>query len=82
MGRFTYILFLQLWNLLALGNEKLSLLTMNRKYKLRIELEDFTGQKRFADYSTFSVRPVTDKYRLTVGGYSEMQVHVYIYLVN
>ena len=43
---------------------------MNRKYKLRIELEDFTGQKRYAEYTTFSVRPATDNYRLTVGGYS------------
>src|SRR5688572_814177 len=53
-----------------LGNEKLSLLTMNKKYKLRIELEDFLGGKSWAEYSTFSVKPSTDKYRLTVAGYS------------
>jgi hypothetical protein len=28
------------------------------------------GEKRWAEYSTFSVKPSTDKYRLTVGGYS------------
>ena len=55
---------------IVLGNEKLSLLTMNKKYKLRIELEDFLGGKRWAEYSTFSVKPSTDKYRLTVAGYS------------
>lgn len=38
---------------IVLGNEKLSLLTTNRKYKLRIELEDFVGEKRWAEYSTF-----------------------------
>src|SRR6218665_2325433 len=53
-----------------LGNDKLSFLTMNKRYMLRIELEDFVGQKRYAMYSTFTVRPSTDKYRLIVGGYS------------
>ena len=43
---------------------------MNRKYKLRVELEDFEGERRWAEYSTFYVNPVTDNYRLTVGGYS------------
>jgi len=43
---------------------------MNRKYKLRVELEDFEGEKRYAEYSIFSVKSGTDKYRLTVGGYT------------
>jgi len=55
---------------MVLGNEKLSLLIANKKYKLRIELTDFLGEKRYAEYSTFFVRPSTDKYRLTIGGYS------------
>ena len=55
---------------IVLGNEKLSPLTTNKKYKLRIELVDYFGEKRYAEYSTFIVRPSTDKYRLTVGGYS------------
>ena len=62
--------YFNLCDSLVSGNEKLSLLTMNRKYKLRIELEDFTGEKRYAEYSVFSVKPATDKYRLAVGGYS------------
>lgn len=48
----------------------LSLLTMNRKYKLRVELEDFTGEKRYAEYLIFSVKPETDKYQLIARGYS------------
>src|SRR6218665_508967 len=63
-----YIIQLQL-SLLS-GNEKLSILTMNRRYKLRIELEDFVGEKRYAEYSVFSVNSGTDKYRLTVEGYA------------
>ena len=64
------MLFLQLCNKPILGNEQLYLLTMNRKYKLRVELEDFEGESRWAEYSTFYVNPVTDNYRLTVDGYS------------
>lgn len=53
-----------------LGNQMLHLLTSSRKYKLRIELEDFEGQKRFAEYTTFFVASAADYYRLTVDGYS------------
>src|SRR6218665_2174661 len=53
-----------------LGNDKLSFITMSKRYMLRIELEDFLGEKRYAMYSTLSVRPSKDKYRLIVGGYS------------
>ena len=55
---------------IVLGNEKLALLTMNKKYKARFELEDFTGERRWAEYSMFSVKPASDRYRVTVGGYS------------
>lgn len=55
---------------IALGNEKISLLTMNRKYKIRFELEDFAGERRWAEYSLFSVKPASDKYRVIVGEYS------------
>jgi len=48
----------------------LFVLTTNGRYKLRVELEDFTGQKRYAEYSLFSVNSGTDNYRLTVGGYT------------
>ena len=54
----------------ALGNEKLSLLTLNKKYKLRIEMVDFKGVNRWAEYSTFLVNPASDKYRLTATGIS------------
>ena len=52
------------------GNEMLYLLTSKRKYKLRIDLEDFEGNKRFALYETFSISSSTYNYTLEVGGYS------------
>ena len=32
-----------------LGNERLSLITTNKKYKLLIDLMDFLGEKRYAE---------------------------------
>ncbi len=37
-------------------------LTRNRVYMLRVDLEDFTGRKGFALYSSFSVHSETDGY--------------------
>ena len=39
-------------------------------YELRVDLEDFSGEKRFAKYNTFSISDETDLYRLTANGYS------------
>ena len=52
------------------GNELLYLLTSNHKYKLRVDMEDFDGQKRYAEYSTFSISSSADRYRLKVSGYT------------
>ena len=35
-------------------------------YTLRIDLEDFEGDKAYAEYSTFSVADPTTDYRLTI----------------
>ncbi|XP_060634790.1 fibrinogen gamma chain [Anolis sagrei] len=57
-----------------LGNEKIHLVTTqtNIPYVLRIELEDWSGQKSYADYAHFKLGSELDKYRLTyaffVGG--------------
>ena len=36
----------------------------------RVDLEDFDGNVTFAEYSTFKVADSSDKYRLSIGGYS------------
>ncbi|ODN00364.1 Techylectin-5B, partial [Orchesella cincta] len=56
----------ELW----IGNINLHLLTNSEDQVLRIELEDFDGEKRYAEYSTFRVASEADAFRLEVGGYS------------
>ncbi|KAI8494090.1 Fibrinogen C domain-containing protein 1 [Branchiostoma belcheri] len=53
-----------------LGNDKLHRLTEQKAYGLRVDLEDTTGNTRYATYSSFSISDESDQYRLTVGGYS------------
>jgi len=48
-----------------LGNDKISILTNQDVYTLRFDLEDFKGQRRFAEYSGFRVADESDKYRMT-----------------
>ncbi|KAG7486478.1 fibrinogen gamma chain [Solea senegalensis] len=52
-----------------LGNEKIHQLTTNSPIPtvLRIELVDWEGNKRHADYHTFKLGSEADKYRLTYG---------------
>ncbi|KAK2817249.1 hypothetical protein Q5P01_025440 [Channa striata] len=54
-----------------LGNEKIHLLTVssNLPTVLRIELVDWEGNKRYADYTMFRLGPEADMYRLTYGYY-------------
>ncbi|CAF96585.1 unnamed protein product, partial [Tetraodon nigroviridis] len=54
-----------------LGNEKIHLLTTSSQMPtvLRIELVDWQGNKRYADYNMFRIGSEADKYRLTYGFY-------------
>ncbi|XP_048051104.1 microfibril-associated glycoprotein 4-like [Megalobrama amblycephala] len=54
-----------------LGLENMYQLTHNRKYMLRVDLEDFEGRKVFAQYSSFSVAPETEGYKLHVSGFTD-----------
>ncbi|XP_050963939.1 microfibril-associated glycoprotein 4-like [Labeo rohita] len=54
-----------------LGLEYMYELTRNRKYMLRVDLEDFEGRKGFALYSSFSVGPEADGYTLQVSGFKD-----------
>ncbi|XP_035697220.1 angiopoietin-4-like isoform X2 [Branchiostoma floridae] len=53
-----------------LGNENIHLLTNQKEYSLRIELQDWEGNQTFAEYSTFRVSDESDQYRLHISGYS------------
>ncbi|CAC5398740.1 Tenascin,Fibrinogen-like protein A,Ryncolin-2,Ryncolin-4,Tenascin-X,Fibrinogen C domain-containing protein 1-A,Ficolin-1-B,Ficolin-1-A,Ficolin-2,Ryncolin-1,Tenascin-R,Ficolin-3,Ryncolin-3,Ficolin-1,Fibrinogen C domain-containing protein 1-B,Fibrinogen C domain-containing protein 1 [Mytilus coruscus] len=52
------------------GNDKLYKLTSRGQYELRVNLEDFNGDKAYAKYSSFYIGDRSTNYRLTVNGYS------------
>ncbi|XP_078576495.1 uncharacterized protein LOC144862100 [Branchiostoma floridae x Branchiostoma japonicum] len=53
-----------------LGNDNIHFLTMRKNYTLRIVLEDWSGARSFAEYSTFRLSGEADGYRLHISGYS------------
>ena len=53
-----------------LGNDNLHRLTAANDVILRADLEDFDGDIRYAEYTTFKVADESDNYRLLIGGYS------------
>ena len=52
-----------------LGLDKIHRLTSTAT-QLRIDMQDFEGNSRYAQYSSFSVRDSVSKYTLSVSGYS------------
>ncbi|XP_071770314.1 fibrinogen-like protein 1 [Centroberyx gerrardi] len=53
-----------------LGNDNLHYITAQGNYSLRINLEDFEGNQRYADYKNFRVAHEKDQYRLAFGSCS------------
>lgn len=51
------------------GLETMHLLTQAKTYELRVDMEDFEGQKVFAHYSSFSVGPESEGYILNLGNF-------------
>jgi len=53
------------------GNEKIAILTADKRYELRVDLGDWSGESRFALYDNFVVSGASEKYRLSaLGTYS------------
>ncbi|XP_073332370.1 fibrinogen-like protein 1 [Pagrus major] len=53
-----------------LGNEALHHLTSQGDYDLRIDMEDFEGNQRYAEYKKFKVDDEKDQYQLHLGEYT------------
>ena len=53
-----------------LGNDKIHRLTNSRPSALRVELEDWSGNKAYAKYGKFNISDEQGLYRLKVGSYS------------
>lgn len=52
-----------------LGNDNLNLLTANNR-ELRIDILDFDGNTAYAKYSAFAIGSESEKYKLSLSGYS------------
>ena len=61
-----------------LGNEKIHRLTSQKTYKLRVDLADFEGETRYAEYDQFLVADEDLDYQLILGDY-QGTAGVYMY---
>ena len=59
------------------GNRIIHSLTESRQCRLRVELENWDGVKRYAKYDDFLVSNETDGFRLRTGTYSGTAGNVY-----
>jgi hypothetical protein len=50
-------------------DKKLHKMTEQNPYILRIELEDFENENRYAEYQSFTVGKAESKHRLDIDGY-------------
>ena len=53
-----------------LGLDKIHRLTSDNNSMLRVDLKDFEGNTRYAEYNLFSVMSEKEKYKLILGSYS------------
>ncbi|XP_031567699.1 microfibril-associated glycoprotein 4-like [Actinia tenebrosa] len=53
-----------------LGLDNIHRMTSQRSYRLRVDMEDFEGNTRYAEYGLFKVADESVNYRLTVGQYT------------
>lgn len=51
------------------GNQNIHHLTRNGFYELRVELSDYSNNRRYASYGVFFVGDASSSYRLRVGAY-------------
>lgn len=65
-----------------LGLDKIHRLTVHGDYKLRVDLEDFEGNKAYAEYSSFGVTSEKAKYVLSLGSYSGKIISLSIYFLT
>ncbi|CAG2237318.1 Angiopoietin-4 [Mytilus edulis] len=53
-----------------LGNDNISNILNGKSYSLRFDLEDWSGERRYAQYAMFSIANEFADYQLTLAGYS------------
>ena len=70
MNDFSLSLNLRWICLSSTGNDHLYDIVSQGRYELRIDMEDFDGNKRYAAYDIFKIGSASEKYKLMVGQYS------------
>ncbi|XP_041479038.1 ficolin-1-like [Lytechinus variegatus] len=53
-----------------LGNDRIHRITSQKLYQLRVDLEDFEGETRYAEYRTFRLSDENSNYLMRVGHYT------------
>ena len=53
-----------------LGNQQLHEITSQGQYRMRVEMEEWSGMKFWAEYDTFSVGTEAEFFQLTIGDYN------------
>ncbi|CAC5376391.1 Fibrinogen-like protein 1,Ryncolin-2,Tenascin-X,Angiopoietin-2,Ficolin-2,Ryncolin-1,Tenascin-R,Ryncolin-3,Ficolin-1,Fibroleukin,Angiopoietin-4 [Mytilus coruscus] len=53
-----------------LGNDNIFTIVNGKSYKLRIDIEDWSGEWRYAQYEIFKIADESEEYKLTLAGYS------------
>ena len=59
-----------------LGLDKIHRLTSSGNYKLRVDLENFSGNTYYAEYDFLKLASERQKYKLSVGRYSGLNFYV------
>ena len=65
-----FVLYWVFFCFFLLGNSNLHHITSQGYFDLKIDMEDFEGNTRFALYKNFSVSSEDDSFRLSIGEYS------------
>ena len=65
-----------------LGLDKIYRLTEKKRNRLRVDLEETTGNTTYAEYDMFAVTNETTKYKLSLGMYSGIVLGMYMILIH
>ena len=64
-----------------LGLDKIYRLTEKKRNRLRVDLEETTGNTAYAEYDMFAVTNETTKYKLSLGTFSGIVLGMYLILM-
>ena len=64
-----------------LGLDKIYRLTEKKRNRLRVDLEETTGNTAYTEYDMFAVTNETTKYKLSLGMYSGIVLGMYMILI-